>query len=162
MATYKIYEGQEKFNGEMKVQISQSNAIRALDNVKIDKFVKRLDIEIDHENAKKEPLAGLVPVINGEEYLNLAMTTSKLSQTVVSAISSNGDFEAIKLDSDLHKESLKYLTEHPNCTFNEWLDYLVEKFKGRKSRVVAIKYMTKSSQGYPYEAVRFGANFITD
>lgn len=157
MATTKI-STKASFDATQQVRRSTSAVINSLDKVKIDKFVKYTNLEGDWQGAdSSRTFAGLVPVIGGIERFDLALLTFDLMLENIPTYPSGDDVVFVTPTDDLHKEALSYLISNPNTTYDQWLDYLVDKF-ANGGWVDVFTYPARNKKGGKWQNTIFGAS----
>ena len=158
MATTKTSTTAEAFKANQIVRRSTAVVVKRLDGVKIDRFVKHLDLVGDWKDADQtKAYAGLVPVINGTERFDLALLTFDLLAEDIPTYPEGDEVVFVTPTDDLHKEASAYLTNNTNATYDAWLDHLVNKF-ANGGWVKVFTYSARTKKGGKWQNCLFGAS----
>ena len=124
------------FDGSQIVRRATSVTIKKLDGTRIEDLKVYTNLKGGWKNADPDKdYAGVVPVINGKERLDLALITAELMRTNIDGYEADEKGKVSKRISvdlttnPLYKFSNDLLDNNADITFDEWLAKIAAEFK---------------------------------
>lgn len=137
--------GTAGFSTSQEVRISQAVRNRSVNGGKFDRLKKVNDLVGTWEGADPtKTYAGIVPVVDGKERYDLALTTYDLcTASVIDFTASTDKGEVFNLDCPARKAATAALAQ-PGCTYDMLLDAVVATFpNGGKFKAIEYTALTK-------------------
>ena len=135
------------FSTSQEVRISQAARNRSMNGGKFDRLKKVNDLVGTWEGADPTKCyAGIVPVVDGKERYDLALTTYDLcTASVIDFTASTEKGEVLNLDCPARKAATAALAK-AGCTYDTLLDAVVNEFPNGGT-FKTIEYTTKTKKG---------------
>ena len=139
--------GTTGFSTSQEVRISQAARNRSMNGGKFDRLKKVNDLVGTWEGADPTKCyAGIVPVVDGKERYDLALTTYDLClASVIDFTASTDKGEVLNLDCPARKAATNALAQ-ANCTYDTLLDAVVNIFPNGGT-FKTIEYTAKTKKG---------------
>lgn len=157
MATVKTSATATAFNGSQIVRRATAQIVRSLEGTTIDRFEVHMDLVGSWEGADPDKTyAGLVPKIGGVERFDLALLSGDLMAENLPSYPSGDDVTFVTPDDYLHKVAREYLSAHPGCTYDAWLQHIASQCTD--CVVAGYSYPARTKKGGKWQNTIFGAN----
>lgn len=145
------------FNTAQVVRRATAQVVNSLNGVAIDAFVVHNNLTGDWEGADPDKTyAGLVPKIAGVERFDLALLSGDLMAENLPSYPSGDDVTFVTPDDYLHKVAREYLSAHPGCTYDAWLQHIASQCTD--CVVAGYSYPARTKKGGKWQNTIFGAN----
>jgi len=139
--------GTQGFQTSQEIRVSQAVRNRAVNGGTFDRLKKVNDLVGTWEGADPTKCyAGIVPIVNGTERYDLAMTTYDLTlPSVVDYSKSPDDGSVLNIDETARKVALAEIAK-PGCTYDTLLDAVVAAFPNGGT-FACIEYTARTKKG---------------